>query len=146
MLKANKTHKKERLREIYRYIYIPAVTNRRLYCMRLWARPRGFFFLSCFATLGVWPLTLPARARDPCTLPEKTKTPKHINQILEKNPYRIWERSEEEKLFGEKWWDYPWCIGWELCLFSLCVCLERESLKMRYLGLGFYGQYIIFYI
>lgn len=48
---------------------LPAVTNRRLCCMRLWARPRGFFFLSCFATLGVWPLTLPARARDPWTLP-----------------------------------------------------------------------------
>jgi len=46
-----------------------AVTNRRLYCILLCARPRGFFFLSCFATLGVWPRTFPARASDPCTLP-----------------------------------------------------------------------------
>lgn len=54
---------------------LPAVTNRRLYCIRLWARPRGFFFLSCFATLGVCPLTFPARAKDPWTLPEfKTHT------------------------------------------------------------------------
>lgn len=45
------------------------MTKRRLYCMRLWARPRGFFFLSCLATFGVWPLTFPARANDPCTLP-----------------------------------------------------------------------------
>jgi hypothetical protein len=45
-----------------------AVTKRRLYCMRLWARPVGFFFLSCLATLGVWPRTFPARAKDPCTL------------------------------------------------------------------------------
>jgi hypothetical protein len=29
----------------------------------------GFFFLSCLATLGVWPRTLPARAREPWTLP-----------------------------------------------------------------------------
>lgn len=48
---------------------VPAVTKRRLYCMRLWARPVGFFFLSCFATFGVWPRTFPARANDPCTLP-----------------------------------------------------------------------------
>lgn len=45
-----------------------AVTNRRLYCIRLWARPLGFFFLSCLATLGVCPLTFPARAREPWTL------------------------------------------------------------------------------
>jgi hypothetical protein len=46
-----------------------AVTKRRLYCILLYARPRGFFFLSCFATLGVCPRTFPARASDPCTLP-----------------------------------------------------------------------------
>ena len=45
------------------------MTNRRLYCILLWARPRGFFFLSCLATFGVCPLTLPARASDPWTLP-----------------------------------------------------------------------------
>ena len=33
------------------------------------ARPLGFFFFSCLGTLGVWPRTLPARAREPCTLP-----------------------------------------------------------------------------
>jgi hypothetical protein len=49
--------------------FIPAVTKRRLYCMRLCARPFGFFFLSCFATLGVWPRTFPARANEPWTLP-----------------------------------------------------------------------------
>ena len=27
------------------------------------------FFFSCLGTLGVWPRTLPARAREPCTLP-----------------------------------------------------------------------------
>jgi len=47
----------------------PTFTNRRLYLMRCAARPFGFFFLSAFATLGVCPLTLPARAKDPCTLP-----------------------------------------------------------------------------
>jgi len=52
-----------------RTIKLPAVTKRRLYCIRLWARPRGCFFLSCFATFGVCPLTFPARAREPCTLP-----------------------------------------------------------------------------
>lgn len=52
-----------------RMIKLPAVTKRRLYCIRLWARPRGCFFLSCFATFGVCPLTFPARAREPCTLP-----------------------------------------------------------------------------
>ena len=31
--------------------------------------PTGGFGLSCFSTLGVWPLTLPARASEPCTLP-----------------------------------------------------------------------------
>ncbi|CAN0091321.1 unnamed protein product, partial [Phaeothamnion confervicola] len=28
-----------------------------------------FFFFSWLSTLGVWPLTLPARASEPCTLP-----------------------------------------------------------------------------
>ena len=47
----------------------PTFTNRRLYLMRCAALPFGFFFLSAFATFGVWPRTLPARAKDPCTLP-----------------------------------------------------------------------------
>lgn len=49
--------------------YSPTLTKRRLYFMRLQARPVAFFFLSCFATLGVWPRTLPARASEPWTLP-----------------------------------------------------------------------------
>jgi hypothetical protein len=47
----------------------PTFTKRRLYFMRFMARPRGFFFFSCFGTLGVWPRTLPARASEPWTLP-----------------------------------------------------------------------------
>ena len=51
----------------------PTFTNRRLYLMRCAARPFGFFFLSAFATFGVWPRTLPARAKDPCTLPARQR-------------------------------------------------------------------------
>ena len=106
-------------------IYIPAVTNRRLYCMRLWARPRGFFFLSCLATLGVWPLTLPARAKDPWTFPEKKK---------KKKKFRYWKTNESpvrdlkvEKLlsWAELRWAYPWCIARELWFLSVCFELER---------------------
>lgn len=43
----------------------PTFTKRRLYLIRFIARPVGFFFFSCLGTLGVWPRTLPARARDP---------------------------------------------------------------------------------
>jgi hypothetical protein len=51
-------------------IPVTTLTYRRLYWRRFLARPRGiFFFSSCFSTLGVWPLTFPARARDPCTFP-----------------------------------------------------------------------------
>lgn len=35
--------------------------------------PVFFFFFSCFSTFGVWARTLPARAREPCTLPEKVQ-------------------------------------------------------------------------
>ena len=45
------------------------LAKRRLNWMRLFARPVFFFFFSCFSTFGVCPLTLPARANDPCTLP-----------------------------------------------------------------------------
>jgi hypothetical protein len=45
--------------------HAPTFTKRRLYLRRLQARPVGFFFLSCLGTLGVWPRTLPARAREP---------------------------------------------------------------------------------
>lgn len=50
----------------------PTLTKRRLYFMRFIARPFGCFFFSCLGTLGVWPRTLPARARDPWTLPAST--------------------------------------------------------------------------
>lgn len=40
-------------------------TYRLTYCALFFARPVGFFFFSCLSTLGHWPLTLPARARDP---------------------------------------------------------------------------------
>ena len=45
------------------------LTKRLLYCSLRLARPVFFFFFSCFSTFGVCPFTLPARARDPCTLP-----------------------------------------------------------------------------
>jgi hypothetical protein len=51
------------------HIHSPTFTNRLLYWRRFMARPLGFFGLSCFATFGVWPRTLPARANEPWTLP-----------------------------------------------------------------------------
>ena len=45
------------------------VTKRRRYWMRRLARPVFFLRFSCASTLGVWPLTFPARASEPCTLP-----------------------------------------------------------------------------
>lgn len=44
-------------------------TNRRLNCCLFFARPVAAFAFSCFGTLGVWFFTLPARDREPCTLP-----------------------------------------------------------------------------
>ena len=44
-------------------------TDRIIYLLK--ARPLAFFFLGCLSTLGVWFLTFPARASDPCTLPYK---------------------------------------------------------------------------
>ena len=49
------------------------LTKRRLYWMRRLARPVFFFFFSCFSTLDVCPLTLPARAREPWTLPPRRR-------------------------------------------------------------------------
>merc|ERR1711976_699232 len=48
------------------------ITNRRLYWARRAARPVFFFFFSSASTFGVWPLTLPARAKEPWTLPPKS--------------------------------------------------------------------------
>ena len=46
------------------------LTKRRLYCSLFFARPVCFLALSVFfATLGVCPRTLPARASEPWTLP-----------------------------------------------------------------------------
>merc|ERR1719461_2276356 len=45
------------------------LTNLLLYWMRLLARPVFFFFFSWASTLGVCPRTLPARAKEPWTLP-----------------------------------------------------------------------------
>jgi len=79
-----------------------AVTNRRLYCILLYARPRGFFFLSCFATLGVWPRTFPARANDPCTLPAHSHT-----KIPISTPLREEATAGEEGARG-RGGGYPW--------------------------------------
>jgi len=45
------------------------LTKRLVYMSLFFARPFGSFFFSIFSTLGVCDLTLPARARDPWTLP-----------------------------------------------------------------------------
>lgn len=45
------------------------LAKRRLNWIRRFARPVFFFFFSAFSAFGVCPLTLPARAKDPCTLP-----------------------------------------------------------------------------
>ena len=83
---------------------LPAVTKRRLCCRRLWARPLGFFFLSCFATFGVCPLTLPARAKDPWTFPEIVKT--HLTSTdphQKKNQKLIYKFQEVSKDFTHDW-------------------------------------------
>ena len=50
-------------------IHSPTFTKRRLYLRRCAARPFGFFFFSAGATFGVCDRTLPARAKEPWTLP-----------------------------------------------------------------------------
>lgn len=57
-------------------------TKRRLYWMRRLARPVFFFFFSCFSTLGVWPFTFPARAKEPCTLPPNNGTVMSNSQLV----------------------------------------------------------------
>lgn len=118
--------------------HLPAVTNLRLYCIRLWARPRGFFFLSCLATLGVCPLTLPARAKDPWTLPE-CRSIRNIKQKRIKCERKIessrFTHGESDKLlfvFGRlgKW-------------FSVFVGYRLRTPKAK-LGLGFWtDEYIV---
>lgn len=55
--------------------------NRRLNWMRRFARPVFFLRFSCFSTLGVCPLTLPARANEPCTLPPSNGTLKSNSML-----------------------------------------------------------------
>ena len=55
------------------------LTNRLLYWILLLARPVFFFFFSWGSTLGVWPLTFPARAKEPWTWNLK-KEKLNINQ------------------------------------------------------------------
>lgn len=69
--------------------HVPTLTKRRTYLARLAARPVGGLEVrSCLATLGVWPRTLPARAREPWTLPARrngernasTRVPRHARR------------------------------------------------------------------
>lgn len=48
---------------------IVTLTKRRVYVSLFFARPLGVFFFSWGSTFGVAERTLPARAREPCTLP-----------------------------------------------------------------------------
>lgn len=57
----------------------PTLTKRRLYLRRLLALPVGFLGLSCLGTLGHCPRTLPARAREPWTLPAGSSTVKRLS-------------------------------------------------------------------
>merc|ERR1712059_136549 len=50
------------------------LTNLLTYWILLLARPVFFFFFSPASTLGVWPLTLPALAKEPCTFPPLSGT------------------------------------------------------------------------
>ena len=50
------------------------LAKRRLNWIRLFERPVFFFLFSCFSTFGVCPLTFPARANEPCTLPPSIGT------------------------------------------------------------------------
>lgn len=82
-------------------------TKRRLY-FNLWlARPLGFLGLSCFSTLGHWPRTLPARARDPWTFPAfpYTHTRKHMsnNDSISRE---IRKEARKKKTSPPKWTCY----------------------------------------
>merc|ERR1712168_843554 len=52
------------------------LTNLLLYCVLRLARPVFGFFFSCASTFGVCPLTFPARASDPWTLPPRSLSPR----------------------------------------------------------------------
>jgi hypothetical protein len=54
--------------------------------------------LSCFATFGVWPLTFPARASDPCTLPEKIRNISETEEDV-KNATKTQELDRGEERF-----------------------------------------------
>ena len=78
--------------------FLPIVTttftNRALYWLRLFARPVLGFFFSWGSTLGVCPFTLPARARDPWTLPPSKRSPRWIVELSQRSPEIGWEKCE----------------------------------------------------
>lgn len=81
------------------------LTKRRLYWILRLARPVFDFLFSFFSTLGVWPLTLPARDKDPWTLPgegEKHQTFIHILQT----PLAAHSKSQWTKLQISKVYPY----------------------------------------
>lgn len=87
----------------------PTLTNRLLYLILFIARPFGFFFFSCFATFGVCPLTLPARAKDPCTLPvihtnRLEQNRQHVQQQAETAAISICKPPHEPKEGTHPWW------------------------------------------
>jgi len=52
---------------------VTTLTKRRLYWILFLARPVANFFFSCFSFFGVEFFTLPARAKEPWTLPPPRK-------------------------------------------------------------------------
>lgn len=85
------------------------LTKRRLYWILRLARPVFDFLFSFFSTLGVWPLTLPARDKDPWTLPgegEKHQTFIHILQT----PLAADSKSQWTKLHISKVYPYYYSI------------------------------------
>lgn len=119
-------------------INLPAVTKRLLYWIRLWARPRGCFFLSCLATFGVWPLTLPARANDPWTFPV-TRFQSITNWT---NPNLI-DKIEHHKfksivkLKPKLWFDWWKIEGRKITHVEFAVGCSKSDADGSNLGLGF---------
>ncbi len=66
---AGSGHRPDRPLHLPHNNHAPTFTKRRLYLRRWNARPLGTFFFSAGATFGVCERTLPARAKEPWTLP-----------------------------------------------------------------------------